>query len=110
MAGSVHCVFAGRSFRIVSSALLLVRTICSTKRDWKFNGKSVRAGQLGNELGKAIKAEALTAATKTVSGVRRPVHGKHPTDIRFHEGGGQLRVQYEACCDHLTEAVEESFW
>jgi hypothetical protein len=79
------------------------------KLDWKFNGKSVRPRQLGNELAKAIKSEALTAATKTVSGVRCPVHGKHPTNIRVHENGGQLRFQYEACCDHLTKAVEKSF-
>ena len=79
------------------------------KLDWKFNGKSVRPGQLGNEFAKAIKTEALTAAKKAVGGVRCPVHGKHPTDIRVHEEGGQLRFQYEACCDRLTEAVEKSF-
>jgi len=79
------------------------------KLDWKFNGKSVRPGQLGNELAKAIETEALTAATKTVSSVRCQVHGKHPTDIRVHVNGGQLRFQYEACCGRLTEAVEKSF-
>ena len=79
------------------------------KLEWKFNGKSVRPGQLGNELAKAIKTEAVAAATKTVSGVRCPIHGEHPTDVRVHEKGGHLRFQYEACCEHLTEAVEKSF-
>ena len=79
------------------------------KLDWKFNGKTLRPGQLGNELAKAVKAEALAAATKTVSGVRCPVHRKHPTNIRVHDEGGQLRFQYESCCDRLTEAVEKSF-
>lgn len=79
------------------------------KLDWKFNGKSVRSGQLGNELAKAIKTEALTAATRTIGAVRCPVHGKHATDVRVHEEHGQLRLQYEACCHRLTEAVEKSF-
>lgn len=79
------------------------------KLDWKFNGKSVRPGQLGSELARAVKTQALTAATKTVAGVRCPVHGTQPTDIQVRDEGGQIRFQYEACCDRLTEAVEESF-
>lgn len=77
--------------------------------EWKFNGRRVASGQLGNELAKAMKSEALAVATEAVRGVRCPVHHQQPANIRVREEAGQLRFQYEACCDVLTEAVEKSF-
>ena len=76
--------------------------------EWKFNGRRVAPGQLGNEVAKALKREVLAGATKAVTGVRCPVHGSHPTNVRVHEEAGKLRFQYEACCDRLTETVEKS--
>ncbi len=77
--------------------------------EWKFNGRRVPPGQLGNEVANAMKREVLATATKAVTGVCCPVHGSPPRSVRVHEEAGQLRFQYEACCDRLTEAVEKVF-
>ena len=45
------------------------------KLEWKFNGRSVAPGQLGAEVAKAFKAEAINRARAAVAKVQCPVHG-----------------------------------
>ena len=77
--------------------------------EWEFNGRKVPANRVGDELAKAIRAEALDAAKKAVACARCPVHGSSPRNIRVSGSGGRLQFRYESCCDRLQQAVNNSF-
>jgi hypothetical protein len=75
------------------------------KLDFKVKGRSVHPDRMAEELTKAIKEEALDAAKKTITSVRCPVHGTHPTQIHVLTESGQMRFRYEACCEELESAI-----
>lgn len=79
------------------------------KLEWKFNGRTVPANRVGDELAKAVRAKASESAVSSISRVRCPVHGTAPKNIRVSGSGDRLRFQYESCCDRLQEAVGKSF-
>lgn len=79
------------------------------KSTWKFNGRTVPANRIADELGRAIRAKAGDAATDAVARVRCPVHGTGPRNIRVSGTGGRFRFQYDCCCDRLQQAVNDRF-
>ena len=79
------------------------------KLEWKFNGRTVPASRVADELGKAVRAKATDAAKVRIARVRCPVHGTAPSNIRVSGAGDRLRFQYESCCDRLHQAVNASF-
>lgn len=78
------------------------------KLEWKFNGRSVAPGQLGAEVAKAFKAEAINRAKAAVAKVQCPVHGTGPKNVTVQAEGSRLYFKYEACCDQLTNTVNDS--
>lgn len=79
------------------------------KLTWKFNGRTVPANCIADELGKAIRARAGDAAKNAIARVRCPVHGTPPRNIRVSGSGGNLRFQYASCCERLLQAVRDTF-
>lgn len=80
------------------------------KLTWKLNGRTVPPGQLGNEVAKSMRAEINNRTTRAIAGVRCPVHGSAPTNIRASNATtGRVRFEYECCCDALQQAVNASF-
>jgi len=80
------------------------------KLTWKLNGQTIAPGQLGNEVMKSMRAEVHSRTKRAIAGVRCPVHGSTPTNIRMgNSGAGGVRFEYECCCDALQQAVNASF-
>lgn len=79
------------------------------KLEWKFNGRTVPAHRVADELGKAFRAKATDAVKAAVARARCPVHGSSPRNIQVSGSGDRLRFQYDSCCDQLNQAVNESF-
>lgn len=75
------------------------------KLEWKFNGRRLAPGQLGNVVANAIMEAAETQAKQAVAAVRCPVHGTSAKNIRVSRSGSRLHFTYEACCDRLKEAI-----
>jgi hypothetical protein len=78
------------------------------KLEWKFNGRTVAPGQLGAEVAKAFKAEAIDSAKAAVAEIQCPVHGTRPKNVTVQAEGSRLHFKYEACCDQLTKTVNDS--
>lgn len=79
------------------------------KLEWRFNGKRVAPGQLGNEVARAFRTEAINRAKAAVAKVRCPIHGTRPRNLAVRTAGNRLHFEYEACCERLKQAVGESF-
>lgn len=79
------------------------------KFEWKVNGRTVAPNQVGRELTKSLQGEIVSRAKIAVARVRCPVHGSSPRNIRVSGSRGNLRFQYESCCDRLQQAVNNSF-
>ncbi|MGH9160063.1 MAG: hypothetical protein ACRD2X_08755 [Vicinamibacteraceae bacterium] len=79
------------------------------KLEWRFNGKRVAPGQLGNEMVRAFRRVAIDRAKAGVAKVRCPVHGSGPRNLTVRSTGSRLHLAYEACCDRLKQAVDETF-
>lgn len=74
--------------------------------EWKFNGKTIPANRIGDELAKAFRAEALRKAKQAIAGIRCPVHGGGARNIIMRSAGGdRLTFEFEACCDGLKKAI-----
>ena len=79
------------------------------KLTWKFNGRTVPANRVADELTKAVRAKAGDAAKDTIARVRCPVHGTSPRNIRRSVSGGAFRFEYDSCCERLQQAVNGRF-
>ena len=79
------------------------------KVEWKVNGKTVRPDQVGNELMKGVRQAVTSQIEGIVEGVRCPVHGRRPTDVRrVPSSNGDTNIEFQACCDELKAAVARS--
>ncbi len=72
------------------------------KLTWKFNGRTIPANRIADELGKAVRSKATDAAKQAMARVRCPVHGTGPRNLRVSGSGDRLRFQYDSCCDRLA--------
>ena len=79
------------------------------KLTWKFNGRTVSANRIANELAKTVRAKAGDAAKDAIASVQCPVHGVSPRNIRVSGHGGNLRFEYDSCCERLQRAVNNRF-
>ena len=79
------------------------------KLTWKFNGRTVPANRIADELSKAVRAKAGDAAKDAIARVRCPVHGTPPRNIRTSGSGGAFRFTYDSCCERLQQAVNGRF-
>ena len=52
------------------------------KLTWKFNGRTIPANRIADELGKAVRSKATDAAKQAMARVRCPVHGTGPRNLR----------------------------
>lgn len=75
------------------------------KLTWKFNGRTVPANRLADELTKAVCAKTGDAAKDAIARVRCPIHGTPPRNIRVTRNGGAVRFEYDSCCERLQQAV-----
>ncbi|MEO8754634.1 MAG: hypothetical protein ABI624_18350 [Casimicrobiaceae bacterium] len=75
------------------------------KLEWKVNGRTVSSDRVADELGKAIRTEAIEKVKQAVARVRCPVHGSGASHIRVSGSGSRLQFHYEACCDGLKQAI-----
>jgi hypothetical protein len=79
------------------------------KLTWKFNGRTVPANRVADELTKAVRAKAGDAAKNAIARVRCPVHGTSLRNIRVSGSGGAFRFEYDSCCERLQQAVHGQF-
>lgn len=73
--------------------------------EWRINGRKVPANRMADELGTAIRKEAIDKAKQAVARVRCPVHGTGAHGIRISGTGSRIQFQYEACCESLKHAI-----
>lgn len=80
------------------------------KVEWKVNGRTVRPDQVGQELMKGVRDAVTTEIEETVAGVRCPVHGRQPTDVRrVPSCNGDMNIEFQTCCEELRAAVALRF-
>lgn len=79
------------------------------KLTWKFNGRTVPANRIADELSEAVRAKAGDATKDAIARVRCPIHGTPPRNIRISRNDGALRFQYDSCCERLQQAVNSRF-
>jgi len=79
------------------------------KLTWKFNGLTVPANHVADELTKAVRGKAADAATDAIARIRCPVHGTPPRNIRVSGSAGAFRFEYDSCCERLQQAVNGRF-
>ena len=73
---------------------------------WKFNGRTIPANRIGDELAKAFRTEALKKAKQAISGMHCPVHRGGARNITTRSAGGnRVHFEFEACCDCLEQAI-----
>lgn len=74
--------------------------------EWKFNGRTIPANRIGDEIAKAFRTEALKKAKQAIAGIRCPVHGGGARNITTRSAGSdRLHFEFEACCDRLKQAI-----
>jgi hypothetical protein len=76
--------------------------------EWKFNGRRVPPGQLGNVVAKSFAEAAVEQAKAAVARIPCPVHSTGAKNIDVTRNGNHLHFTYEACCDRLKEAINSA--
>ena len=79
------------------------------KLTWKFDGRTMPANRIADELTKAVRARA-GAAKDAITRVPCPIHGTPPRNVRVSGGSvGASRLEYDFCCERLQQAVNGRF-